>query len=118
MGGSPAAQKLELGSLGHPAAARWVVHGATPASFVLQPTRVSWENVWGELGHGPDGQHRAEQRKEAASLWLLNSGWALAPGCAIITMEQGKLREKKATLLCQCKARQVDQSRGQVKWGG
>lgn len=60
--GSPAAQKLELGSLGHPAAAHWVVRGATLASFVLLPTRVSWENVWDELGHGPAGQRRAEER--------------------------------------------------------
>ena len=33
-------------------------------------------------------------------------------------MEQGKLREKAATLLCQCRARQVDEGRGEVKWGG
>lgn len=62
MEGSPAAQKLELGSLEHPAAARWVVRGATPASFVLLPTQVSWENIWDELRHGPDGQYRAEER--------------------------------------------------------
>lgn len=42
----------------------------------------------------------------------------LGPGYAIIRMEQGKLREKKATLLCQCRARQVDEGRGEVKWGG
>lgn len=29
-------------------------------------------------------------------------------------MEQGKLREKTAALLCQCGARQVDQGRGEV----
>lgn len=52
MGGSPAVQKLELVSLGHPAAAHWVVHGATPASFVLQPTRVSGKASGMELGLG------------------------------------------------------------------
>lgn len=41
MGGSPAVQKLELVSPGHLAAAHWVVHGVTPVSFVLQPTRLS-----------------------------------------------------------------------------
>lgn len=44
----------------------------------------------------------------------------LGPGYAIVTMEQGKLREKKATLSLRCRARQVqvDQGRGEVKWDG
>lgn len=67
MGASPAVQRLELVSLGHLAAAHWVVHGVTPVSFVLQPTQVSWEGIWDELD-GLDGQHTAERRKGAVSL--------------------------------------------------
>lgn len=42
----------------------------------------------------------------------------LGPAYPIVMMEQGKLREKVATLLCRCRAGQVDQGRGEVGEAG